>query len=212
MSTEQSLDPQLIEQTKQQIRTLVSEIAQLSKSEMAPEEFHGEFLPRVVSALAAIGGVVWSIDGQGRLGLAYQVNLQQTKLHESEENQLRHGRLLQKVLAMPGPGQIVGEDRVLTAFDQRELSVEGRPAIRLETMGDFGVVNHVLVVLDGKRGLVLRGRIAFRFVCHRGFGEVAQSKPRNRNILVNPRWGSMAACSEASKRAPHAPTGGICPG
>ncbi len=66
--------------------------------------------------------------------------------------------LSQKVLAMPGPDQIVGKDRVLMAFDQRELSVEGRPAIRLETMGDFGVVNHVLVVLDGKRGLVLRGR------------------------------------------------------
>ncbi|GEM_PF-947226 len=67
--------------------------------------------------------------------------------------------LLQKVLAMPDPGQILDKDGVLTAFEQRELSVEGQPATRLETMGDFGVVNHVLVVLlDGTRGLVLRGR------------------------------------------------------
>ncbi|MCL2348530.1 MAG: hypothetical protein FWC50_09765, partial [Planctomycetaceae bacterium] len=62
MSTEQSVDAQLIEQTKQQIRALVNEITQLSKSDIAPEEFHGEFLPRVISALAAVGGALWTLD------------------------------------------------------------------------------------------------------------------------------------------------------
>lgn len=66
--------------------------------------------------------------------------------------------LLERVLATAGPGQILGRNRVLKAFDRRELTVEGRPAIRLETMGDFGGVNHVLVVLDGMQGIVLRGR------------------------------------------------------
>ena len=98
MSTEHSLDPQLIEQTKQQIRGLVNEIAQLSKSESAPEEFHQEFLPRVVSALAAIGGAVWTVEEHGRLTLGYQINLQQTKLRESEEAQVQHGRLLHQVM------------------------------------------------------------------------------------------------------------------
>jgi multidrug efflux pump subunit AcrA (membrane-fusion protein) len=106
MSTEQSLDPSLIEQTKQQIRTLVNEIAQLAKSDLSPEEFHGEFLPRVVSALAAIGGAVWTIEDQGRLTLQYQINLQETRLRDSEEDQIRHGRLLQKVLAS-GEGMLV---------------------------------------------------------------------------------------------------------
>ena len=98
MSSEQSLDPNLIEETKQQIRTLVNEIAQLTKSELSPEEFHGEFLPRVVSALAAVGGAIWTLEDQGRLTLQYQINLQETKLRDSEEDQVRHGRLLQKVL------------------------------------------------------------------------------------------------------------------
>jgi len=68
--------------------------------------------------------------------------------------------LLDEALASPGPGQvpIPDETRVLTAFDQRERTVDGRPAVRLETMGDFGTVNHVLVVLDGTRGYVLRGQ------------------------------------------------------
>jgi len=75
---------------------------------------------------------------------------------EAPEGDLK--ALLHKVLAAPGPGQILGRGRSLTAFDQRELTVQGRPAVRLETMGGFGVVNHVLVVLDGTRGLVLRGQ------------------------------------------------------
>jgi len=102
MSTEQSsLDPQLIEQTKQQIRSLVSEIAQLSKEEVAPEEFYGQFLTRVVSALAAVGGAVWTTNDEGRLGLQYQINLQQTNLRDNEEAQAQHGRLLYKALASP---------------------------------------------------------------------------------------------------------------
>jgi hypothetical protein len=106
MSIEQPLDPQLIEQTKQQIRMLVNEISQLAKSDKAPEEFYAEFLPRVVSALAAVGGVVWVVGDGGRLTLGYQINLQQTRLRESEENQIRHGRLIQKVLGT-GEGALV---------------------------------------------------------------------------------------------------------
>jgi len=71
--------------------------------------------------------------------------------------------LLAEMLASSGPGQVlemdrVGKNRVLTAFDQQERTVDSRPAVRLETMGDFGTVNHVLVVLGGTRGYVLRGQ------------------------------------------------------
>lgn len=101
MSTESSLDPQLIEQTKQQIRSLVAEIAQLTKEEVAPEDFYGQFLTRVVSALAAIGGAVWTTNEEGRLALQHQINLQQTKLRDNEEGQAQHGRLLYKTLSTP---------------------------------------------------------------------------------------------------------------
>ena len=106
MSTEQSLDPQLIEQTKQQIRSLVAEIAQLSKEDITPQEFYQEFLTRVVSALAAIGGAVWARNDDGRLALQYQINLQETKLLESEDAQAKHGRLLYKAM-QTGEGVLV---------------------------------------------------------------------------------------------------------
>ena len=71
--------------------------------------------------------------------------------------------LLDEALASFGPGQVlemdrVGKNRVLTAFDQQERTVDSQPAVRLETVGDFGAVNHVLVMLDGTRGYGLRGQ------------------------------------------------------
>jgi biotin carboxyl carrier protein len=104
-SIEQPVDQQLIEQTKRQIQALVAEIAQLSKQNCAPAEFYSEFLGRVVSALAAIGGAVWTINDDRQLALQYQINLQQTNLHD-EEKQKRHGRLLIKAMT-DGQGLLV---------------------------------------------------------------------------------------------------------
>src|SRR5829696_6789314 len=97
MSTE-SVDPELVEQTKQQIRNLVREIAQLTKSDLTPTEFYDAVLNRVVTALAAVGGAIWMINESGRLDLEYQINLRETRLGESQEGQAQHGRLLRKVL------------------------------------------------------------------------------------------------------------------
>ena len=92
-------DRDRIEQTKRQIRSLVAEVAQFSRSDLTEEEFYSQFLPRVVSALAAVGGAVWTLNPEGRLALQYQINIQETKLRDSEEQQAQHGRLLYKVLS-----------------------------------------------------------------------------------------------------------------
>ena len=90
-------DEHLVEQTKQQIRGLVREIAKLAKSDVSTTDFYEGFLGRVISALAAEGGALWMIDDEQRLQLQYQINLQATGLAEDQQRQLRHGRLLQKV-------------------------------------------------------------------------------------------------------------------
>src|SRR6185312_3425793 len=56
---EETIDPGLLEQTKNQIRKLVAEIADLAESDIQPAEFHVEFLNRVVAAVAASGGALW---------------------------------------------------------------------------------------------------------------------------------------------------------
>ncbi|MEA1950133.1 MAG: HlyD family efflux transporter periplasmic adaptor subunit [Planctomycetota bacterium] len=140
MSSEQSLNPELIEQTKQQIRTLVNEIAQLAKSDISPAEFYGEFLTRVVSALAAVGGIVWAMDDEGRLGLQYQINLQKSGLRDNEEGQRQHGQLLSRVMTGSEPVLVpphsgIGEDDDEANNPTDYLLVLGPLKTDLETLG-----------------------------------------------------------------------------
>ena len=64
---EETIDPGLLEQTKNQIRKLVAEIADLAESDIQPAEFYVEFLNRAVAAVAASGGAFWLLDGRGGL-------------------------------------------------------------------------------------------------------------------------------------------------
>jgi multidrug efflux pump subunit AcrA (membrane-fusion protein) len=102
MSSTESVDPELIEETKQQIRGLVNEIAELSQSEVSESEFYEGFLTRVVAALAAHGGVIWDVSS-GRLQIACQMNLRESGLLESEEKQVAHGKLLRRALETGEP-------------------------------------------------------------------------------------------------------------
>lgn len=98
MSSEHSsAKAETVEQTKQQIRGLVSEIAQLSKSNLGAEEYYAAFLQRIVSALAAVGGAVWMLD-KSQLQLHYQINLSETLLDPTSDDAERHLNLLGRVV------------------------------------------------------------------------------------------------------------------
>lgn len=98
MSAEQSsVNSETIEKTKQQIRTIVSEISQMSKSDVDAEQYYAAFLQRVISALAAIGGAIWLIN-EGRLQLVYQISMDDGLLDGGSPEASRHLRLLQRVL------------------------------------------------------------------------------------------------------------------
>ncbi len=107
MSNDQPFDPNLVEQTRLQIRAMVNEITQLSKLDIPPEEFHSEVLPKIVTALAAVGGALWTVDDRGALSLGYQVNMQELRIGESEEVAKRHSRLLYKMLQSKDDGTLV---------------------------------------------------------------------------------------------------------
>ena len=95
-----------IENTKQQIRGLVSEIAQLSKSELQPGEFYAAFMQKIVSALAAHGGAVWSLSTDGVASVLYQINIAGELLDPDSEGNQRHSKLLQ-VVAHSNEAQLV---------------------------------------------------------------------------------------------------------
>jgi len=116
MSSEQAVNADTIEQTKQQIRGLVSEIAQLSKSDLDADEYFAAFLQKVVSALAAIGGAVWILREGRRLELAYQIRMSETLLDSESQEASRHFGLLSQITAAGEPALVppqsgVGEDQ-----------------------------------------------------------------------------------------------------
>ena len=97
-----TVNAQTVEQTKQQIRSLVGEIAQLSKSDVSAEEYYAAFMQRIVSALAAVGGAVWLVSEGHRPELAYQINLSETLLTPGD-NAKRHLRLLNHIVQSGEP-------------------------------------------------------------------------------------------------------------
>lgn len=100
----ESFDSGLVDRTKLQIRQLVAEIEKLASSECSKEEFFEGFLVRLTQALASVGGAVWwTGDERGEAKLLYQINLSQTGLHENEQAQQTHSRLLAKLLATGEP-------------------------------------------------------------------------------------------------------------
>jgi hypothetical protein len=92
-----TVNQQTVEETKAQIRGLVNEIAQLSKSGATAEEFYPELLARIITALAAAGGAVWLLDEDRHLRLQYQINAEPSVLGSDSEDAIRHTRLIQRV-------------------------------------------------------------------------------------------------------------------
>jgi multidrug efflux pump subunit AcrA (membrane-fusion protein) len=113
----QGPDDEAIRRAKLEIQSLVQEVVDLSKSQIDPSEFYAALLDKSISALAAIGGVVWTIEEGSPFKLEYQVNIQQTGLIESPEAQARHGRMLGQIakrgeaaLVPPHSGAAPGDD------------------------------------------------------------------------------------------------------
>lgn len=98
-------DSDAVQRAKREIQAIVQQISELSRQDISPDRYYEEFLNKVVSALAAAGGAIWTVSDTGQLQLGYQINLRQTGLAENPIAQEQHGRLLHRVLTAPtGPG------------------------------------------------------------------------------------------------------------
>ncbi|MFK7769388.1 MAG: efflux RND transporter periplasmic adaptor subunit [Mariniblastus sp.] len=134
------VDSELVDQTKNQIRVLVQEIANLAKSDCTVEDFYEGFLTRTTSALASAGGAIWVRESvEAPFKLRYHINLKKTVLANNKKAQARHGRLLQK-LADAGEPALVSPDSGSTDDGQggnptEFLLIAGPLKIDNETIG-----------------------------------------------------------------------------
>lgn len=136
------VSPETIEKTKQQIRGLVGEIAQLCKSDLGPEEFYAGFLQRVVQALAAVGGAVWVLGEGGKPQLSYQINISEKLLDPASEEAAKHFRLLDYIIASK-VGQLIPP--LSGAGDER---MGGNPTRQLLVVHPLGHDNEVEGLLE----------------------------------------------------------------
>ena len=114
---EETIDAGLLEQTKNQIRKLVAEIADLAESDVQPAEFYIEFLNRSVAAVAASGGAFWLLDGRGGLRLQYQVEFALTGLMDGRVKTAPHDALL-GCMIQASQAQIVPPGAVIEGVPQ----------------------------------------------------------------------------------------------
>lgn len=136
-----AFDPNLVQQTKDHIRSLVHEIAQLAQAEISPTDFFDGFLTRVVAALASVGGALWMLDDQGVLQLECQANLPPAAI-EDDSPRLRHGLLLKKLLADAAPALVPPRTG---AWDDDEA---GNPTEFLLIVGVLRVEQKVLGLVE----------------------------------------------------------------
>ena len=91
--------PELVNQTKNQIRILVDEIRQLAHANSTVDEFMDGFTPRITTALASVGAAIWLIDSEsGTLALKYYVNVPPVLRLKDQAAAIEHQRLLKKTL------------------------------------------------------------------------------------------------------------------
>jgi hypothetical protein len=144
-TTPEQNEVNLIEQARRQINRLAEEIAHLSETDMAPADYYGEFLKRVLQALAAPAGAVWLLTQQGNLQLQYQINMREVGLDRTEEGRESHDELLRQALVKAQPGILPPRSGLGTAEGNR--AAPGNPT-------DYMVLLAPLVVDKQTIGLV----------------------------------------------------------
>jgi hypothetical protein len=113
------IDPSQIEQARRQINRLAEEIAQLSEMELSPPEYYGEFVQRLMTAIAAPAGAVWVKTPQGNLQIQYQINMRQVGLDRAENTRAQHDELLRQVTVKAQPGMIMPHSSTGESTDGR---------------------------------------------------------------------------------------------
>ena len=139
------VNSETIEKTKQQIRGLVGEIQQLSKSDLTEEEYYSAFLQRVIQALAAIGGAIWILGEGKKPKLAYQQNISPTLLETESEDASKHGKLLEYI-ANTNQGQLIPP--LSSAGDERLGGNPTRQLMVVHPLGHDGIVEGLIEIFQ----------------------------------------------------------------
>ncbi len=153
-----TVDPRQVEVARQQIMSLVQEIEQLSRNDMAEADFFRGLLDRVLEAMGAAAGLVWLANEAGRIEPICHHGLQNTGLTNSPEAQEAHSKLVSSLMAaaggmlVPPRAGLAGPDGQPVANNPTDLLVVGVPIDRAGTKAGLIEVLHQPNMPDVERG------------------------------------------------------------
>jgi multidrug efflux pump subunit AcrA (membrane-fusion protein) len=153
-----TVDPRQVEVARQQIMSLVQEIEQLSRNDMAEADFFRGLLDRVLEAMGAAAGLVWLANEAGRVEPICHHGLQTTGLTGSPEAQEAHSKLVTSLMSAPAgmmvppKAGLAGPDGQQIAKNPTELLVMGVPIDRAGTKAGLLEVLHQPNMPDVERG------------------------------------------------------------
>jgi biotin carboxyl carrier protein len=105
-----------IEATWREIDQVVDGIAQLAKTEESPRKFYAALLERLIAALVAQGGAIWSVAASGQLRQECLVSPPHPWLGEDGGDPPRHSDVIGLVLKSGQP-RLIGPQRQASAAD-----------------------------------------------------------------------------------------------
>lgn len=158
-----NVNPEL-EEKRQQINRLIDEIARLSESQLGPAEYSGEFLQRLLTALAAPAGVMWSRTPQGNWQLLYQINFNEIGLDRIPNARACHDELIRymvqqgrPMLVPPNSGPVASSDATNAPSNLTQYNLLLAPVVV-----DRQVIGLIEVWIEGSRNAqALRGFMQF---------------------------------------------------
>ncbi|HXG10037.1 MAG TPA: hypothetical protein VNK04_09625 [Gemmataceae bacterium] len=173
------VDPKVIEQTRRHINRLREEVARLSEMDLAPADYFGEFLTRVLQALAAPAGAVWTRTPHGNLQLQAQVQMQKVGLDRSDAAKEQHGELLRQAVQQARPLCLQPQSSVGTG--QVGAPAPGNPTDYLLLLAPIMMGNQVQGLIEvwqdpNRHPSAIQGFL--QFLVH--MGELASRYLRNR--------------------------------
>lgn len=153
-----TVDPRQVEVARQQIMSLVHEIEQLSRSDMAEADFFRGLLDRVLEAMGAVAGLVWLAGNGGRVEPICHHGMASTGLTTNPEAQAAHSNLVTSLMAAPS-GMLIpphaglaGPDGQQVATNPTELLVVGVPVKRAGVHAGLLEILHQPNMPDVERG------------------------------------------------------------
>jgi hypothetical protein len=126
-------EAQEIERARAQILAIIAEIERLAGSDVSEADFFRGLLDRALTAMEAVGGLVWLFGEGGRVEPVCHAGLEATGIAASQESQEAHNALVQAIfqspsgLLVPPRAQVSSPDGKTLAANATDLLVIAVP-------------------------------------------------------------------------------------